>query len=76
MKSDKNNLTNGILKLKKIAEDLNRKNVEKSEALKSIRNFFMTSTLFKIKNIEDLEESYNKEKASALLTDVETTQNK
>ena len=76
MKSEKNNLMNGILKLKKIAEDLNRKNSEKSEALKSIRNFFMTSTLFKIKNIEDLEESYNKEKASDLLTDVEKTQNK
>ena len=76
MKSEKNNLTNGILKLKKIAGDLNTKNTEKSEALKSIRNFFMTSTLFKIKNIADLEESYNKEKSSVILTDVETTQNK
>jgi hypothetical protein len=71
LKSEKNNLTGGILKLKKIAEDLKKKNTEKSEALKSIRNFFMTSTLFKIKNISDLEEGYNKEKAA----DVET-QNK
>jgi hypothetical protein len=30
-------------------EDLKKKNNEKSEALKSIRNFFLTSTLFKLK---------------------------
>ena len=72
MKSEKNNLTNGILKLKKIAEDLKKKNTDKSEALKSIRNFFMTSTLFKIKNISDLEEGYNKEKAATISADTET----
>jgi hypothetical protein len=64
LKLEKNTLTSGILKLKKIAEDLKKKNNEKSEALKSIRNFFLTSTLFKIKNVADMEESYNKEKNS------------
>ncbi len=49
MRSEKTNLSNGIVKLKKYMEDLKKKNNEKSEALKSIRNFFLTSTLFKIK---------------------------
>lgn len=61
LKMEKQTLTNGIIKLKKFIEDLKKKNIDKSEALKSIRNFFLTSTVFKIKNIADLEESYNKE---------------
>jgi hypothetical protein len=60
LKNDKVTLTNGILKLKKISDDLKKKNIEKSEALKSIRNFFLTSTVFKIKNMAELEDSYNK----------------
>lgn len=36
-------------------EDLKKKNSEKSEALKSIRNFFLTSTLFKLKNVSDID---------------------
>jgi len=55
LKSEKNNLSNGVLKLKKFLEDLKKKNSEKSEALKSIRNFFLTSTLFKLKNVPDLD---------------------
>lgn len=55
-------MTGGVFKLKKFIEELKKKNLEKSEALKSIRSFFLTSTLFKIKNITDLEENYNKEK--------------
>ena len=56
LKSEKLTLTNGVFKLKKIIEDLKKKNFAKSEALKSIRNFFLTSTLFKVKNIGDFEE--------------------
>jgi hypothetical protein len=59
---EKNTLSGGVLKLKKIIEDLKKKNNEKSEALKSIRNFFLTSTVFKVKNIADLEEGYKKDK--------------
>lgn len=55
LKAEKNNLSSGVLKLKKFLEDLKKKNAEKSEALKSIRNFFLTSTLFKLKNVPDLD---------------------
>jgi hypothetical protein len=63
LKNEKSTLTSGILKLKKISDDLKKKNYDKGEALKSIRNFFLTSTLFKIKNISDLEENYQKSKS-------------
>jgi hypothetical protein len=63
LRNEKSTLTNGILKLKKISDDLKKKNMDKGEALKSIRNFFLTSTVFKIKNIADLEENYNKSKS-------------
>lgn len=55
MKMEKNNLSNGVIKLKKYMEDLKKKNNEKSDALKSIRNFFLTSTLFKLKNESDIQ---------------------
>ena len=55
LKTEKNSLSSGVLKLKKFLEDLKKKNSEKSEALKSIRNFFLTSTLFKLKNVPDLD---------------------
>lgn len=55
LKAEKANLSSGVLKLKKFLEDLKKKNAEKSEALKSIRNFFLTSTLFKLKNVHDLD---------------------
>jgi hypothetical protein len=63
LRNEKSTLTNGILKLKKISDDLKKKNMDKGEALKSIRNFFLTSTVFKIKNIADLEENYSKSKS-------------
>ncbi len=62
LKLEKNNLSSGILKLKKFLEDLKKKNYEKSEALKSIRNFFLTSTLFKIKNISDIDKDSSSSK--------------
>jgi hypothetical protein len=62
LRSEKNNLSSGVLKMKKFMEDLKKKNAEKSEALKSIRNFFLTSTLFKLKNVVefDKDEKNNK----------------
>jgi hypothetical protein len=53
LKAEKSSLTNGVVKLKRLIEDLKKKNIEKSEALKSIKNFFMTSTVFKLKNLEN-----------------------
>jgi hypothetical protein len=64
LKNEKTVLTAGIFKLKKISDDLKKKNYEKGEALKSIRNFFLTSTVFKLKNFADLEESKGNKKES------------
>jgi hypothetical protein len=49
-------LTNGVLKMKRVIEDLKKKNSEKADALKSLKNFFLTSTVFKIKGVTDFEE--------------------
>ena len=51
LRNEKATLTSGIFKLKKISDELKKKNLEKGEALKSIRNFFLTSTVFKLKNL-------------------------
>lgn len=59
LKNEKNILTNGIVKFKKIIEDLKKKNNDKAEALKSIRNFFLTSTVFKAKSASDFEDKNN-----------------
>jgi FtsZ-binding cell division protein ZapB len=56
LKIEKNSLTNGVIKMKRVIEDLKKKNNEKSDALKSIKNFFLTSTVFKIKSVADFEE--------------------
>lgn len=53
-----------IFKLTKVKDELEVKNVEKANALKSIRNFFLTSNLFKIKNISDLEKEYEERRKS------------
>lgn len=73
LRSEKNTLAGGIMKLKRISDDLKKKNIEKSEALKSIRNFFLTSTVFKIKNIADYEENYNKEKNAELSENIDNS---
>jgi len=62
MKQEKNNCMQALVKLKKQYDDSKKKNNDKSEALKSIRNFFLTSIIFKIKNISDLEIEHKKEK--------------
>jgi len=61
---------NAILKLKKSYDESKQKNNDKSEALKSLRNFFLTSTIFKIKNISDLEIEYKKDKKKDLNTTI------
>ena len=48
-------LKHTIYKLNKTKEEISLKNTEKAKALKSIRNFFLSSNLFKIKNISDFE---------------------
>jgi len=70
MKQEKNNYMNAILKLKKSYDESKQKNNDKSEALKSLRNFFLTSTIFKIKNISDLEIEYKKDKKKDLNTTI------
>lgn len=62
LKQEKNNYKNAIIKLKKACDELKQKNFEKSEALKSIRNFFLTSIIFKVKNMPELETEYKKSK--------------
>ncbi len=56
LKIEKNSLTNGVIKMKRVIEDLKKKNGEKADALKSLKNFFLTSTVFKIKGVTDFEE--------------------
>lgn len=55
LKVDKNKLTTAVVQLKKISDDLKKKNIAKAEALKAIKNFFMNSTLLKLKGIKDFE---------------------
>jgi hypothetical protein len=43
--------------MKKITEDLKKKNSSKAEALLAIKNFFMNSTLTKLKDIEGFKEA-------------------
>ena len=43
--------------MKKITEDLKKKNSSKAEALLAIKNFFMNSTLVKLKDIEGFKEA-------------------
>ena len=43
--------------MKKITEDLKKKNASKAEALLTIKNFFMNSTLVKLKDIEGFKEA-------------------
>ncbi len=52
LKGEKNKFAAAVVQLKKITDDLKKKNVSKSEALKAIKNFFMNSTMLKLKDIE------------------------
>ena len=68
MKKDKTKLATAIVQMKKITEDLKKKNTSKAEALLAIKNFFMNSTLVKLKDIEGFKEgeenSENKNKSN------------
>ena len=64
LKSDKSKLGEAVIKFKKASEELKRKNISKAEVLKAIKNFFMNSTLIKLKEIkgfEDVKNETNKE---------------
>ena len=52
LKKDKTKLAAAIVQMRKITEDLRKKNTSKAEALLAIKNFFMNSTLVKLKDIE------------------------
>ena len=52
----KNKFAAAVVQLKKITDDLKKKNMSKSEALKAIKNFFMNSTMLKLKDIEGFKE--------------------
>ena len=68
LKKDKTKLATAIVQMKKITEDLKKKNASKAEALLAIKNFFMNSTLVKLKDIEGFKEaeenSENKNKSN------------
>ena len=57
LKKDKTKLATAIVQMKKITEDLKKKNASKAEALLAIKNFFMNSTLVKLKEIEGFKEA-------------------
>ena len=57
LKKDKTKLATAIVQMKKITEDLKKKNASKAEALLTIKNFFMNSTLVKLKDIEGFKEA-------------------
>ena len=64
LKSDKSKLGEAVIKFKKASEELKRKNISKAEVLKAIKNFFMNSTLLKLKEIkgfDDVKNETNKE---------------
>ncbi len=58
LQQEKAVLVKELVNLKEVLKNLDRKNKDKSEALKSVREFFLTNTLFKIKNINELENEY------------------
>ena len=57
LKKDKTKLAAAIVQMRKITEDLKKKNASKAEALLAIKNFFMNSTLVKLKDIEGFKEA-------------------
>ena len=59
LKKDKTKLATAIVQMKKITEELKKKNTSKAEALLAIKNFFMNSTLVKLKDIEGFKEAEN-----------------
>jgi chromosome segregation ATPase len=57
LKTDRNKLTNAVINLKKMTDDLKKKNISKSEALIAIKQFFIKSTLLNLKSIPEFNET-------------------
>lgn len=55
-------LQRGVYKITRQKEEIERKNEEKGRVLKSIRNYFTGSGLFRIKNICDIEREYEEKR--------------
>lgn len=64
MKLDKTKLTAVVVQLKKMADELKKKNVSKAEALKAIKHFFINSTLSNLKNIPEFSTTSNTSEGS------------
>jgi len=60
LKKDKTKFAAAVIQMKKMTEDLKKKNASKAEALMTIKNFFMNSTLSKLKEIEGFKEAEKK----------------
>ena len=65
LKSDKHKLTAAVVQLKKMTDDLKKKNISKAEALKAIKNFFMNSTLLNLKNVPEFTEQQANQKGKS-----------
>lgn len=59
LKLEKAKLAQAVVQFKKSTDELKKKNMSKAEALKSIRNFFLTSTLMKLKNYPEFNDNSN-----------------
>ena len=76
LKKDKTKLATAIVQMKKITEDLKKKNASKAEALLAIKNFFMNSTLVKLKEIEGFKEAEENSENNNKNSNSNTNQNK
>lgn len=57
LKLEKGKLAAAVVQFKKTTDELKKKNMSKAEALKSIRHFFLTSTLMKLKNYPEFNDN-------------------
>ena len=76
LKKDKTKLATAIVQMKKITEDLRKKNASKAEALLAIKNFFMNSTLVKLKEIEGFKEAEENSENNNKNSNSNTNENK
>ena len=76
LKKDKTKLATAIVQMKKITEDLKKKNASKAEALLAIKNFFMNSTLVKLKEIEGFKEAEENSENNNKNSNSNTNENK
>lgn len=62
LQQEKSLLMKELNNRKEVVKSLDKKNKDKSEALKSVREFFLANTIFKVKNINQLEIEYKRSK--------------